>query len=147
LSRREGLVVVLHGEPLEAPSFNVVLEGDVKVLYFPPPAKLQTGTTDKLMLSSGHTGPTMVKISPEPKVRKNPKKCLAKVHENGNLKNRVGIQMCKIQIIEIKEAAEKWRNGQGKPSDEERHKDNGFMGVLYRKGHPTPDLPRTQLFR
>jgi hypothetical protein len=83
--------VILHGEPLEVPSFNVVLEGDVKVLYFPPPAKIQTGTTDKLMLFSGHTGPTMVKIPPEPKMGKNSKKGLAKVHENGNLKNRVGI--------------------------------------------------------
>jgi hypothetical protein len=55
--------------------------------------------------------------------------------------------MCKIQIVEIKEAAEKWRNRQGKPSDEERHKDNGFVGVFCRDGHPTPDSPRTQLFR
>jgi hypothetical protein len=138
--------VVLHGEPLEVPSFNAVLDGDVKVLYFPPPVKLQTGTTDKLMLSSSHTGPTMVKISPKPKVGKNSKERLAEVHENGNLKNRVGIHMCKIQNIEIKEATEKYRNGQGKPSDEERHKDNGFVGVLCRNGHPTPDLLRTQLF-
>jgi hypothetical protein len=55
--------------------------------------------------------------------------------------------MCKIQIIENKKAAEKWRYGQGKPSDEERHKDNDFMGVLCRYGHPTPDSPRTQLFQ
>jgi hypothetical protein len=83
--------VVFHGKPLEAPSFNVVLKGDVKVLYFPPPTKLQTGTTDKLMLSSGHTGPTVVKISSKPKVGKNPKERLAKVHKNSNLKNRVGV--------------------------------------------------------
>jgi hypothetical protein len=43
------------------------------------------------MLPSGHTGPIVVKISPKPKVRKNSKECLAKVHENGNLKNRVGV--------------------------------------------------------
>jgi hypothetical protein len=83
--------VVLHGEPLEAPSFNDVLEGDVKVLYFPPPAKLQTGTTNKLMMSSSHIGPIVVKTPPEPKMGKNSKKSLAKMHENGNLKNRVGI--------------------------------------------------------
>jgi hypothetical protein len=68
--------VILHGKPLKAPSFNAVLEGDIKVLYFPPPAKLQTGTTDKLMLSSGHTGPTMVKIPLEPKVGKDSRKGL-----------------------------------------------------------------------
>jgi hypothetical protein len=55
--------------------------------------------------------------------------------------------MCKIQIVEIKEAAEKWRNRQGKPSEEERHKNDGFMGVLCRNSHPTPDSPRTQLFQ
>jgi hypothetical protein len=55
--------------------------------------------------------------------------------------------MCKIQIIEIKEVSEKWRNGQGKPSDEERHKDDSFVGVLCQNGHPEPDLARTQLFR
>jgi hypothetical protein len=83
--------VILHGEPLEAPSLDAVLEGDIKVFYFPPPAKLQTGTTDKLMLSPGHTRPTVVKIPPEPKVGKDSKKSLAQVHENGNLKNGVGI--------------------------------------------------------
>jgi hypothetical protein len=83
--------VILHGEPLEAPSLDVVLEGDIKVLYFPPLAKLQTGTTNKLMLSSSHTGPTLVKIPPEPKVGKDSKKGLAQVYENGNLENGVGI--------------------------------------------------------
>jgi hypothetical protein len=28
--------VILHGEPLEAPSLDAVLEGDVKVFHFPP---------------------------------------------------------------------------------------------------------------
>jgi hypothetical protein len=66
--RGKGLVVILHGKPLKASSFNAVLEGDIKVFDFPPPVKLQTGTTDKLMLSSGHTGSTMVKIPPKPKM-------------------------------------------------------------------------------
>jgi hypothetical protein len=90
-SRREGLVVVLHGKPLKVPSFNVVLKGDVKVLYSPAPTKLQTGTTNKLMLSSGHTGPIVVKLSPKPKVGQNSKERLAKVHKNGNLMNIVGV--------------------------------------------------------
>jgi hypothetical protein len=35
--------VILHGEPLEVPSLNAVLEGDVEVLYFPPPVKFLKG--------------------------------------------------------------------------------------------------------
>jgi hypothetical protein len=31
--------VILHGEPLEAPSLNAVLEGDIEVFHFPPSAK------------------------------------------------------------------------------------------------------------
>jgi hypothetical protein len=83
--------VILHGEPLKAPSLDAVLEGDIKVFYFPPPAKLQIGTTDKLMLSSGHTGPTVVKIPLESKVGKDSKKGLAQVYENGNSENGVGV--------------------------------------------------------
>jgi hypothetical protein len=83
--------VILHGEPLKAPSLDAVLERDIKVFHFPPLAKLQTGTTDKLMLSSSHTGPTVVKIPPKPKVGKDSKKGLAHEHENGNLKNEVRI--------------------------------------------------------
>jgi hypothetical protein len=37
---REGLVVVLHGKPLNAPSFNDDLQGDIKMLYFLAPTKL-----------------------------------------------------------------------------------------------------------
>jgi hypothetical protein len=87
----EGFVVILHGEPLEAPSLDAVLKGDVKVFHFPPSAKLQTGTTDELMLSSSHTGPTVVKIPLESKVGENSKKSLAQVYKNGNLKNGIGI--------------------------------------------------------
>jgi hypothetical protein len=46
--------VILHGEPLEAPSLNAVLEGNVKVFHFPPLAKFQTCAADELMLSSSH---------------------------------------------------------------------------------------------
>jgi hypothetical protein len=55
--------------------------------------------------------------------------------------------MCKIQIVEIKEVTKKWRNRQGKSSDEERHKNDGFVGVLCRNSHPALESPRTQLFQ
>jgi hypothetical protein len=83
--------LILHGEPLEAPSLDAVLEGDIKVFYFPPPVEHQTSTTDKLMLSSSHTRPKVVKIPLESKVGKDSKKGLAQVYENGNLENGVGI--------------------------------------------------------
>jgi hypothetical protein len=55
--------------------------------------------------------------------------------------------VCKIQIIKIKEAMEKGRSWQGKPSDEKRHEDDNFMSVLCQNGNPTPDSPGTQLLR
>jgi hypothetical protein len=83
--------VVLHGKPLKAPSFNDVLQGDIKIFYFLTPTKLQAGTTNKLMLSFGHPGPTVVEVFPKPKMRKNSKESFAEVHKNGNLKNRIGV--------------------------------------------------------
>ena len=53
--------------------------------------------------------------------------------------------MCKIQSIKIEEAAEKGRSWQGQSSDEKRHEDDIFMGVLCWDRNPTPDLPGTQL--
>ena len=44
-----------------------------------------------LMLSSGHPRPTVVEIFLEPEMRKDSKKIFEEVHENGNLKNRIGI--------------------------------------------------------
>ena len=69
--------MILHGEPLEAPSLDAVLDGDVKVLHFSPPAKIQTGNADELMLPSSHAGPTVIKVPPESKVGENSKKSLA----------------------------------------------------------------------
>jgi hypothetical protein len=51
--------------------------------------------------------------------------------------------MCEIQIVKIKEAAEKGRSWQGEPSDEERHENDNFVSVLYWNGDPAPDSPGT----
>jgi hypothetical protein len=72
--------VILHGEPLEAPPHDAVLEGNVKVFHFPPPAKFQTCTTDELMLPSIHVVLTVVKVLPESKVGENSKTGLAQRH-------------------------------------------------------------------
>jgi hypothetical protein len=83
--------VVFHGKPLEAPSFNVVLQRDVKILNFPASAKFQAGTADKLVLSSSHPRPIVVEVLPKPKMRKNSKESFAKMNKHNNLKYRFGI--------------------------------------------------------
>jgi hypothetical protein len=60
----EGFVVILHGKPLEAPSLNTVLEGNVEIFHFPPPAKFQTRDAEELVLPSSHAGPTVIKVPP-----------------------------------------------------------------------------------
>jgi hypothetical protein len=69
--------VVLHNEPLKAPPLDAVLERNVKVLCFPPLAKLQTCAANKLVLSPSHPGPTTIKVFPETKMGENPEKGLA----------------------------------------------------------------------
>jgi hypothetical protein len=43
------------------------------------------------MLPSSYPGPTVIEIPPESKMGENSKKSLAKMYENGNLKNRVRV--------------------------------------------------------
>jgi hypothetical protein len=59
------------------------------------------------MLPSSHPGPTRIEVPPESEMGENSKKSLAQMYENGNLKNGVRVQVCQIQIIEIKETVEK----------------------------------------
>jgi hypothetical protein len=88
--------MIFHDEPLKMPSFNAVLEGDIEKLHFPPPAKLSKGAADKLMLPSSHPRPTVIKILPESEMGENPKKSLTQMYKNGNLQNRVRVQVCQI---------------------------------------------------
>jgi hypothetical protein len=46
----EGLAMIFYNKPLQAPSFDVVLERDVEILCLPPTAHLQTRTTHELVL-------------------------------------------------------------------------------------------------
>ena len=64
--------MVLHNEPLETPSFDAILEGDVEVLCFPPVTKLQTRAANKLVLSPSHPGPTMIQVLLETEMGENP---------------------------------------------------------------------------
>jgi hypothetical protein len=55
--------------------------------------------------------------------------------------------MHQIQLIQIKEAAEKGGDGKSKPADEKWNVNDRFMSVLYRNSDTTVDPPRTELLR
>jgi hypothetical protein len=42
--------MILHGKPLETSSLDTILQWNIKVFSFPASTRLQTGTTDQLML-------------------------------------------------------------------------------------------------
>jgi hypothetical protein len=65
--------MILHDEPFQAPSLDVVLEWDVEIVSLPPTAHLQTCAPHKLVLPSGHPRPIVVQMLPKAKVRQNTK--------------------------------------------------------------------------
>jgi hypothetical protein len=75
------------------------------------------------------------------------KKSFAQMNVNRNLQNRIGIQMGQVKAIEIKEVAEKGRNGESKTVEKKRNVNHGFMGILCRDSDPMTNPPRTKLPR
>jgi hypothetical protein len=69
--------MILHDEPFQAPSLDVVLEWDVEVVSLPPTTHLQACAPHQLVLPSGHPRPTVVQILPKAKVGQNSKKGFA----------------------------------------------------------------------
>ena len=55
--------------------------------------------------------------------------------------------MGQIQVIKIKEAAEKRRNRKGKTAEKKRNIYNELVGVLSRDSDPMTNPPRTDLLR
>jgi hypothetical protein len=76
--------MILHGKPLEAPSLDTVLQWNVKLFSFPTSAKLQTGTSDQLMLPPSHSRLTMVKVLPQAKMWKNSQEGFVEVYKHDN---------------------------------------------------------------
>jgi hypothetical protein len=68
------------------------------------------------------------------------------MNKDRNLQNGIGVQMGQIQVIKIKEAAEKRRNRKSKAAEEERNIDDRFVGVFYWNSNPTTDPPGTEFF-
>jgi hypothetical protein len=143
----ERIFVVLNNKPLQAPSLNTILERDFKIISLPPTAHLQTSAPNQLMLPPGHSRATVIQILPQSKMRQDAKISFAQVNVNGNLQNRIGIQMGQVKTIEIKEAAEKGRDGESETAEKKRNVNHGFMGILCRDSDPMTNPPRTKLPR
>ena len=69
------------------------------------------------------------------------------MNENGNLQDRIGIQMGQVKMVEIKKAAEKGRNRKTEAAEKERSVNHGLMGILCRDSDPMTNPPRTKLPR
>jgi hypothetical protein len=69
------------------------------------------------------------------------------MNKDRDLHNGIGVQMGQIQVIEIKETAEKGRNRKSKTAEEEWNINNRFMGVFCLNSDPTADPPGTEFFR
>jgi hypothetical protein len=63
------------------------------------------------------------------------------MHKDGNLQDRIRVQMGQIQIIEIKEATEEGRNGKSKAADKKRNIDDRIVGVLCQNSDPAANPP------
>jgi hypothetical protein len=55
--------------------------------------------------------------------------------------------MGQVKMIEIKEVAEKGRNGKTETAEKKRNVNYGLMGILCRDSDPMTSLPRTKLPR
>jgi hypothetical protein len=69
------------------------------------------------------------------------------MNKNGDLQDGIGIQMGQVKMVEIKEAAEKGRNGKAKATEKERGINNGLMGILSWNSKPMANPPRTEFPR
>jgi hypothetical protein len=55
--------------------------------------------------------------------------------------------MGQVQFVEIKEAAEKGRNGKSNAVNKKGNVNDRFMGILCRNSDPAANLPGAELFR
>jgi hypothetical protein len=69
------------------------------------------------------------------------------MNENGDLQDRIGIQMGQVKMVEIKEAAEKRGNGKAKATEKERSINHGLMGILSWDSNPMANSPRAEFPR
>ena len=63
------------------------------------------------------------------------------------MQDRIGIQMGQVKMVEIKEAAEKGRNGKAKAAEKEKSINHGLMGILSWDSNPMANPPRAEFPR
>jgi hypothetical protein len=71
----------------------------------------------------------------------------AKVNENGNLENGIRVQLSQVDVIKIKEAAEKRRDGKAEAAEKERSVNYRLVGILCWDSCPVANPPRTEFSR
>jgi hypothetical protein len=69
------------------------------------------------------------------------------MNKDGDLQNRIGVQMGQIQVIEIKKTAEKGGNRKSKTAEKKMNINNRLVGVLCWNSDPVVNPPRTKLLR
>jgi hypothetical protein len=84
----------------------------------------------------------MIKVFSEIEMGENPEKGLAQMYENGNLHNGIRVQMRQVQLVEIKETAEKWGDRKSMTTNKKRNVNDRFMGILCRNGDAATNPPR-----
>ena len=80
-------------------------------------------------------------------MRQHAKISFAKVNENGNLENGIRVQMSQVDVIKIKEAAEKRRDGKAEAAEKKRSVNYRLMGILCWDSSPVANPPRTEFPR
>jgi hypothetical protein len=66
------------------------------------------------------------------------------VDENGDLQNGIRVQMCQINVVEIKEAAKKRRDRKTEVAEKKRSVNYRLVGILCWDSSPVANPPRTE---
>jgi hypothetical protein len=66
------------------------------------------------------------------------------VNEDGDLQNGIRVQMGQVNVVEIKEAAEKGRDGKAEAVEKKRSVNYRLVGILCRDSSPVANPPRTE---
>ena len=69
------------------------------------------------------------------------------MNENGDLQDRIGVQMGQVKVVEIKEATEKGRDGKVEAAEKKRSVNYRLVGILCRDSSPVANPPRTEFPR
>jgi hypothetical protein len=88
----------------------------------------------------------MIQILPKTEMGKNPEIGLTQMNKNGNLQDRIRVQVGQVHIVKIKETAEEGRNEKSKVADKKRNIDDGLMSVLCWNSNPMANPPKTEFF-